>query len=103
MTMLEVVQANDGAVQGITAGMLLITSHESPCFWFAKSPNPQARQELKISKKTHRACNWRNQNRSPLFKVVEFEPVDDPEAWQQADDALVAAHRAKVAARGATC
>ena len=34
---------------------------------------------------------------------ADFWVPENPEAWKQADDACFAAHRAKVAARGATC
>jgi hypothetical protein len=30
--------------------------------------------------------------------LEKWEPVEDPEAWKAADDALIAAHRARVAA-----
>lgn len=91
MTILEVTQANRGTeIYGLSSGQTLFTAHESRCFWFAAFNGHQ----LKISKKTLRLCRWGSQSTSPVFAVVEFEPVDDQEAWQKADDAKVAAYRA---------
>lgn len=87
MTILTVTQANLGAkIFGLTSGQSVFTDRESACFWFATAPNGR---ELKISKRTRRMCNWGSPNTSPVFSEVDFEAVDDADAWMQADAELI--------------
>jgi len=67
ITHIEVLQANEGErVYGITTGQLLTVHHVTPCFIFAKS---HSGREIKISKKTRRACHWGSASTSPVFNV----------------------------------
>jgi hypothetical protein len=67
ITHIEVLQANEGErVYGIKTGQLLTVLQVTPCFVFAKSFSGR---EIKISKKTQRACHWGNANTSPVFNI----------------------------------
>ena len=91
MTMLNITQANRGTeVYGVKTGDTVFTDHESRCFFFATAPNGRS---IKISKQTLRACGWSSQATSPVFSVVEFEPVDDPDAWKAEDDQRLASRK----------
>lgn len=67
ITHIEVTEANRGAeVFGLNDGDLLSVTKVTPNFIFANARNGK---EIKISKKTHRACHWANQASSPVFNV----------------------------------
>ena len=67
ITHIEVVQAKKGAeVWGLKDGQLLPVHHDTECFIFAKSFGGN---EIKISKKTGRACHWRSASTSPVFNI----------------------------------
>jgi hypothetical protein len=67
ITHVEVLQANAGEqVFGIKTGQLLTVHQVTPCFIFAKSFSGR---EIKISKKTKRACRWGSPSTSPVFNV----------------------------------
>ena len=88
MTILTVTQANLGAnIYGLSDGCTVFTDRESAGFWFATAPNGK---DMKISKKTGLACHWGSASTSPVFSAVDFEAVEDPDAWKKADDALFA-------------
>lgn len=67
ITHIEVTAANRGAeVFGLTDGDLLKVLKVTPSFIFAAARNGK---EIKISKRTHRACHWAAQSNSPVFNV----------------------------------
>ena len=67
ITHIEVTAANRGAeVFGLNDGDLLSVTKATPAFVFATARNGK---EIKISKKTGRACHWGNQSTSPVFNV----------------------------------
>ena len=93
MTNITVIKANEGfRVWGLTDGLELNVVNVTPCFFFATAPDGR---EIKISKKTGRACHWSSASTSPTFDVAgtDWEP-EDKDAWKAADDAIVAKHRA---------
>lgn len=66
-THIEVQAANKGAeVFGIEDGQLLKVSKETKDFFFAKSFSGK---EIKVSKKTKRACQWSNTSTAPVFNI----------------------------------
>ena len=67
ITHIEVLQANEGErVYGIKTGQLLTVHHVTTCFIFVKSFSGR---EIKISKKTKRACHWGSASTSPVFNI----------------------------------
>ena len=67
ITHIEVLLSNEGErVYGIKTGQLLTVLKVTPCFIFAKS---HSGREIKISKKTRRACHWGSASTSPVFNV----------------------------------
>lgn len=67
ITSIEVLEVKNGAIIfGIEKGQLLTVLKVTPCFVFARSFTGC---EIKISKKTGRACYWGNANTSPVFNV----------------------------------
>lgn len=93
MAILNITQANKGAeIYGFKTGETLFTDKETNCFYFAVTPNGK---EIKVSKKTMRACHWGNSSTSPVFSLVEFAPAEDHDAWKAEDDKLIAARRVR--------